>query len=270
MFSANNKIIKIDVSDLDCSQIISCKDMFSNCSSVKKINIGFLDFSSCTNFERMFSDCHNLLDLDVSHLNTQNNLSFNYMFNNCNKLTKIDVSKFNSNKCETMAGMFNYCSNITEINMLNWDMGNIKPRAIKKKDFINIGSPFLFLPNNIPESDKNKDFENLGIEYLFSNCQKLKDIKMNINFNKIEELIEDSNNIIPSYFSPNKIRKKNTIFEKISENGSFTYKKGANSEIFLGLLPSNWNKSEKKDTIIGIPITGMFNWKNIMKNNNNY
>jgi len=207
MFLNCNKIIEIDCSHFNCSQVTSCISMFKSCSSLKKINFGKLDFSIVSYFDEIFCGCKNLVDLDVSNFNTKNSLSFSSMFKGCTKLKEIDVSKFNSSKCESIEFMFYDCQNIKEINMINFDMSNIK--KIK----------FLF-------------FERGGIEGLFCGCRKLKVIKMNLNFNNIEKLLVKQ----CIFFSEGNIE----IFEGISKKGVFTLKKGTNNTSLIRKLPKDW------------------------------
>ena len=147
MFYVCDRIIELDCSNFDCSQITDCQGMFFNCSSLKKINLKNIEFPLSENFSCMFSKCEQLKEFDVSLFKTHNSLSFSHMFNNCCKLKKIDVSKFVSLKCKDINYMFQNCSELSEIDMLNWDMSNI---------------------------DKN-------MNYVFNGCKNLNNMKMSAN-----------------------------------------------------------------------------------------
>ena len=156
LFSFCGHITKIDMSNFDCSKVLSCNGMFfqESKNKLKTINLGNLDFSLVSDFTEMFCCCNNIVELDVTHFNTENSKSFKSMFSYCEKLKKIDVSKFNTSKCENINGMFRNCSCITEIDMINWNMFSLKY--------------------------ENESKEN-PIEYLFFECSNLKKIKISGN-----------------------------------------------------------------------------------------
>ena len=112
MFYYCSNIIEIDLSEFDCTNVLSCDCMFAKCHRLQKINLGKLNFSLVTTFLSMFFLCYNLDNLDVSHLNTKNSKSFRKMFFGCENLKMIDVSKFDSSKCEDMSYMLYDCKNI--------------------------------------------------------------------------------------------------------------------------------------------------------------
>ena len=194
------------MSNFDCSQVTSCKYMFSGCDSLSKINLGKLDFILCENFAGMFCGCKELDDLDVSHFNTKNSTTFEAMFEGCEKVKKIDVSKFNSSRCQCINSMFKSCKNLYEIDMINWDMWKLQ--NIEKNIWYNL---------------KGKE----GISHLFEGCSKLKIIKMSSNFNDIKSLF----------------KKKSGIFDGLPKDGTFTWKKGVNCDELLQLLPFSWNRT---------------------------
>ena len=210
MFLNCNKIIKINLSNFDCSEALSCEEMFSGCESLKKINLGLLDFSLSKNFEKMFKMFYNCKNLIYFKFKTNNCISFESMYEEYSKVKEINISKFNTSNCEKICYLFKGCKNITKIDMLNWDMSKIK---VDKK----------------MENSSNKNTVNYlheGIYQLFYGCEKLNEIKMNLNFKDIKEL--------QTY----------EAFTNISKNGTFIYNKIKDCEIFLKLLPENWSKRE--------------------------
>ena len=200
-------IIEIDLSNFDCSQVISCESMFDGCISLEKINLGNLDFSLCENFKCMFNGCYNLENLDVSHFNTKNSSTFEKMFCKCKKLKNIDVYKFNSSRCEFINSMFEQCENLSEINMINWDM-----------KLLHISQVGWF----------SKEYEMNSINRLFYGCKNLKLIKMRSNFSNSKLFIFEE--------------KKNEIFKGLPPGGSFYWKKGVNCDKLLSQLPVSWNR----------------------------
>ena len=212
MFLNCKDIISINLSNFDCSENVSCMNMFSGCESLKKINLGILDFSSSKNFEKMFFNCKNLIELNVSNFKTENSISFVSMFEGCSAINEINVSNFNSSKCENICSMFKGCKNITKIDMINWDMSKIKVEKKNKKN------------DNSSNKDKLVINYNEGINKLFYQCEKLNEIKMNLNFKDIKNL------------------ETSEAFKYISEKGTFIYRGIEGSEHFLKLLPEKWTK----------------------------
>ena len=248
LFNNCKNIIEIDLSNFDCSQVISCESMFDGCISLKKLNLGKLDFSLCKNIKNMFNACENLENLDVSHFNTKNSVTFEQMFCGCKKLKNIDVSKFDSSKCESINSMFRYCENLSETNMINWDMRNLKTRSIWNYGYfgatalaaplfglgpLGIGAaaalgynPLFFIGNY--SKDKEPKIKENSLNYLFYGCKNLKLIKMSCNFSNIDYLIYEDEN--------------NEIFKGLPSGGTFYWKKGINCDKLLSQLPVSWNR----------------------------
>ena len=218
LFYNCSKINKIDCSNFDCSQIIDCSQMFDGCSSVVEINLGKLDFALSKNFRRMFNGCLDLEKLDVSNLNTENSESFAYMFYSCSKLKEINVSNFKTKNCENIRSMFELCKSLELIDMLNWDMEKLG--IYKISDLFLDCSNLKTIKMNF-NSKKGHDKENInGVKICFK-----KDIYLMINENDCY------------------VEKKSGIFEGLPENGIFIWKKGANCNEILKLLPVSWNRS---------------------------
>ena len=210
LFSGCMNLIEIDCSHFDCSKVSSCCNMFSLCEKLEKINFGNLNFSLSESFEKMFLQCKNLIELNVSNFNTKNGIYFNSMFEGCEKLKKINVEHFKTSNCVDINCIFKDCKNVTEIDILNWDMSKIE-----RKEF---GNP---------------------IKKIFYGCEKLKLIKMNVNFIKKEDLKLEKNLYFDSI-----IKIKLKLFKGIADNGLFMWKKGLNCDFILEELPFNWNRKE--------------------------
>ena len=211
LFSGCMNLIEIDCSHFDCSKVSSCCNMFSLCEKLEKINFGNLNFSLSESFEKMFLQCKNLIELNVSNFNTKNGIYFNSMFEGCEKLKKINVEHFKTSNCVDINCIFKDCKNVNEINMLNWDMSKIH-----RKEF---GNP---------------------IKQIFYGCEKLKIIKMNVNFTNEEDLLLEKN--FYGYVKEIELE----IFEGVCYNGLFVWKKGTNCDFILKELPLIWNRKEEE------------------------
>ncbi len=68
MFRSCSKIIEINLSNFDSSEITSMISMFYGCSSLKSLNLSNLDTSHVTSMGSMFKECSSLNSLDSSNL----------------------------------------------------------------------------------------------------------------------------------------------------------------------------------------------------------
>ena len=70
MFYQMTRIITIDLSKFDSSNVISMYKMFSQCTSLISLNLNNLDTSLVTDMRDIFSDCSSLKVLDLSEFKT--------------------------------------------------------------------------------------------------------------------------------------------------------------------------------------------------------
>ena len=65
MFNGLNKIIEIDLSNLDTSKVTNMVSMFEQCSNLEKILFGNINTSSVVNIHSLFQNCKKLTSLDL-------------------------------------------------------------------------------------------------------------------------------------------------------------------------------------------------------------
>ena len=70
MFTGSNKIIEIDLSKFDTSDVGIMTGMFSSCSSLTSINLSNIKTSKVTSMASMFAGCSQLISLDLSDFDT--------------------------------------------------------------------------------------------------------------------------------------------------------------------------------------------------------
>lgn len=145
---------KLDLSDLDTSNIKNMDSMFSQCGALTSVNVTNWDTSNVTNMDWVFLWCNSLSNLDVSRWNTSNVTHANRMFEECFMLSNIDVSRWNTSKMNDVSGMFNGCKSLTSLDLSGWDTSSIS---------------------------KVSDPDNGGVG-LFKNCENLADLKLPKNF----------------------------------------------------------------------------------------
>lgn len=102
--------------------ITNCNKMFYQCKALEKVDLSNMDTSNVTNFQQMFQSCWSLKNLDVTHLNTEKGRYFNNMFAECKNLESLDLSNFNTgvtSLSKEFNAMFSGCENLKSINFGN-------------------------------------------------------------------------------------------------------------------------------------------------------
>ena len=152
LFSEFRQVKKIDLNNLDTSNVTNMMRMFANCTSLADLNIRNLKTSNVTNMANMFNNCFELTNLDLSNFdtshvtdmstmfsgdrnlisitfgqnfNTENVTNMSDMFNCCYALTNLDVSHFNTSNVTKMSGMFSNCYALTSLDLSNFDTSNV-------------------------------------------------------------------------------------------------------------------------------------------------
>ena len=93
MFSNCNKIIEIDLSKFDASEVISMNNMFSGCSSLSYINFSYFNTSNVNMMNSVFYYCSSLISLDLSNFDVSEVSQITNMFSYCEKLEYINFKK---------------------------------------------------------------------------------------------------------------------------------------------------------------------------------
>ena len=152
LFSEFRQVKKIDLNNLDTSNVTNMMHMFANCTSLADLNIRNLKTSNVTNMANMFNNCFELTNLDLSNFDTSHvtdmstmfsgdrnltSISFGQtfdtskvtnmknMFNCCYALTNLDVSHFNTSNVTIMTRMFSNCYALTSLDLSNFDTSNV-------------------------------------------------------------------------------------------------------------------------------------------------
>ena len=192
LFSEFTQVKKIDLNNLDTSNVTNMMSMFAICTSLADLNIRNLKTSNVTNMANMFNNCFELTNLDLSNFDTSNvttmqgmfagdrNLksikfgqSFDtsnvtkmgVMFNGCESLTELDVSKFNTSKAIDMNYMFGGLPNI-HLDLRNFDTSKVTNMS------------FMFANSNFTSLDLSSfDTSNVTtMSWMFSDASNLQTI----------------------------------------------------------------------------------------------
>ena len=124
VFANYTKLVELDVSVCDMSNVTNSRYMFAGCTSLEKLNLSGWNTSKVTNMSNMFSGCTNLKELDLSSLDTSNVTDMSNMFYNTG-FEELDLSNFNTSKVTNMSAMFNSCKNLKKVNLSGWDMSKV-------------------------------------------------------------------------------------------------------------------------------------------------
>ena len=163
---------KLDLSDLDTSNINNMYEMFSQCNALTSVNVTNLNTSKVTDMYWMFLRCNSLTNLDVSNFDTSKVTDANRMFENCYLLSNIDVSRWNTSKMNNVAGMFKGCRSLTSLDLSGWDTSSIS----KVYDYNNGGTGLFDGCENLVDLKLPKNFitsKVTNISNMFNGCKKL-------------------------------------------------------------------------------------------------
>ena len=143
MFDACENLISLDLSNLDCSNVIYINHLCCNCPNLKKI---------------------------IFNKHIQNNIvkDMSYMFYNCEKIISINLSSFYTSECEDMSCMFYGCKSLSNLNI-----SNLTPsKTINKKNFIEGCSSLTEITiKNTKEKSELQQQNNLHANFKIDNPQ---------------------------------------------------------------------------------------------------
>lgn len=169
MFYNCDKLINLDMSKFNTSNVTNMSGMFAGCG-VSNIEINNFDTQNVKDMSNMFSNCKALTNIDVSTLNTENVVNMNNMFSNCTALTSIDVSAFNTSNVTNMSNMFSGCTALVNIDVSGLNTSKVT-------DMNNMFSNCTGLTSVNVSAFNTSNVTNM--RYMFYNCSKLKELDVN-------------------------------------------------------------------------------------------
>ena len=125
MFYGSKKIIEIDLSKFDASNVISMHGMLRECTNLKKITFGNLNTSLVKCMEDLFYYCNNLITIDRLNFDTLSVTTMKQMFCHCESLLSLNA-EFNPQNVDNMRDIFSGCYKVVTIHLPNF----IKTKAI--------------------------------------------------------------------------------------------------------------------------------------------
>lgn len=121
MFSHDEKLQELDLSQANFGQVTSMIGMFFYCFKLTNLDVSHWDVSHVTKMQQMFWYTTDLKKIDVSHWNISQVQSFNFMFAYAG-ITYLDLSNWQMSSSATRVSMFGYT---TTLNHLKLGQGSI-------------------------------------------------------------------------------------------------------------------------------------------------
>ena len=118
------KIISIDFSHFDSSQITEMDYCFSGCKSLEYIDFTNFNPEGIESFSNVFEYCISLKSLDLSSFNTENMQDMSDTFSGCTSLEILDISNFILESCSGLGVIFNGCDSLKILNIQNVNFGD--------------------------------------------------------------------------------------------------------------------------------------------------
>ena len=188
-YSIRRKIVSVDLSKFDSSNLETTSGMFFGCFSLKSIDFSNFDTSKVTDMQSMFFNCSSLQSIDLAKFDTSKVTNMQYMFFNCSSLQSIDLAKFDTLKVTNMDYMFQNCTSLQSIDLAKFDTSNVISMTMM---FLNCSS---LITLNLSNFDTSKV---TNMDYMFQNCTSLKFLDIS-NFKITDETLINRTSDIKNY-----------------------------------------------------------------------
>ena len=166
-------------------------NMFDSMSKLVSLDLSNFDTSNVTNMEAMFSDMRNLTSLNLSNFDTSKATDMYGMFSGTTKLTSLDLSNFDTSNVTNMSNMFYYMYSLTSLNISNFDTSNVTDMSRMFSDIPNLISLNVSNFDTSKVTDMNNMFSSVSslTSLNVSNFDTSKVTDMNNMFSDIPNLI---------------------------------------------------------------------------------
>ena len=166
-----DKIISIDLSNFDLTQVTDMSAMFADCAELESIKFPIVNTSEVTDFSSIFQNCYSLGSIDLSNFKTPKLENMNSAFIDCNKLKYINLSSFDASNVEDMNQLFYNCSSLESIDLSSFQTGKVS----------RMGHLFGYCYSLKSINLSNFDTTNVGdMSYMFTHCSSLTSIDFRI------------------------------------------------------------------------------------------
>ena len=173
MFYGCTSLSSLNFSNCDTSNVKTMASMFYGCSSLNILDLSNFDVSQVTTMSQIFYDCSSLISLDLSSFNTSKVQFMDYMFSRCSQLTSLNLWNFNTSQVNNMEYMFNDCSELTSLDISYFDTSKVKKMSYM---FYNCSKLYFLNISNFDTSQVTT------MNSMFSFCSNLTSLDLS-NFN---------------------------------------------------------------------------------------
>ena len=175
MFNRCEKITSLNLSTFNTSNVTTMNSMFAYCCKITNLYLSVFNTDNTTSMSQMFMECNSLTSLNISSFTTSLVTSFDNMFMNCEKLSSIDLSGFNTSKATSLHAMFYGCKSLTSIDISNFDTSNINNLGYLFTNCYSLTNLTLF-------STETENVTNM--RYMFYKCKNLTSLDLSF-FNTV-------------------------------------------------------------------------------------
>ena len=145
------KIISIDFSHFDSSEVTSMASIFRGCTQLEYINFSGWNTKKLEDLSNMFYQCSQLKSVDLSNFDTTLVTSLGFMFTGCSQLQSVDLSNFDTSLVTDMSYMFTGCSQLQSIDLSNFNTSLVTDMSymfsvcskLQSIDLSNFNTPLL-------------------------------------------------------------------------------------------------------------------------------
>lgn len=184
-FEDMSNVETIDVDLLDTSKTTSMRQMFNTTSDkLIELDVSNFDTSNVINMYKTFATNPSLDNLDLSSWNTSNVTTMQGLFRQSYSLNHLDVSNFDTSNVTDMSYMFYACKGLEQLDLSSWDVSNVE-------DVSNIFNMYKdeFLDTKLSVVDiGNWNLYNLkSAKNMFYACTELESLVGSLNFSKVHD-----------------------------------------------------------------------------------
>ena len=126
MFYKCELLTKLDISNLNISNVTDMGEMFYECELLEEIAVSKWNISKVTNMRGMFYGCKALKGLSINTLDVSKVENMSEMFSGCKSLKELDLNKWDVSKVTDMSEMFKGCELLEKLHTSNWDVSNVE------------------------------------------------------------------------------------------------------------------------------------------------
>ena len=139
-FTNNKKLITLDLSGLNTSNITRMSYLFDGLESLTSLNLSGWNTTNVTEMSSMFGDLKSLTTLNLSSFNTSNVVDMSYMFQGMKNLKTLNIKSFNTSKVKDMGFMFEGLRSMTAIDVSHFNTANVQYMDYMFSDMKNIST----------------------------------------------------------------------------------------------------------------------------------